>query len=122
MSDNEFPRRRRDDDARRRSEEPRRRNDDFEEQDEGDDRDDRGGRRGGGRRRPMRRKEDYFHSNNLLINYKDVDALRRFITDRGKIRPRRQTGLTSKHQRQLARAIKRARYLALLPYTDHSRS
>lgn len=121
MSDNDFPRRRRDDDARRRSEEPRRRNDDFEEQDEGDDRDDRRASRRG-RRRSMRRKEDYFHSNNLVINYKDVEALRRFITDRGKIRPRRQTGLTSKHQRQLAREIKRARYLALLPYTDHSRS
>lgn len=75
------------------------------------------------RRRRRRRKEDYFEVNNLAINYKDIDSLRRFITDRGKIRPRRQTGLTSKNQRQLARAIKRARFLALLPYTDeHLRS
>lgn len=54
------------------------------------------------------------------IDYKKVDMLRRFITDRGKIRPRRQTGNCAKHQRVLARAIKRARYLSLLPYTaDH---
>jgi small subunit ribosomal protein S18 len=57
------------------------------------------------------------------IDYKDVDTLRRFITERGKIRPRRQTGLTSKHQRILARQIKRARHLALLPFTDeHTRT
>jgi small subunit ribosomal protein S18 len=43
--------------------------------------------------------------------------LKRFITDDGKIRPRRQTGVCAKHQRELARAIKRARHLALLPYT-----
>lgn len=122
MSENETPRRR-SDEPRRRSEDPRRRADNFDEQDDSDDREERGGGRGGGgRRRSMRRKEDYFHSNNVAINYKDVDTLRRFITDRGKIRPRRQTGLTSKHQRQLAREIKRARFLALLPYTDHSRS
>jgi small subunit ribosomal protein S18 len=55
------------------------------------------------------------------ISYKDVDALQRYITDRGKIRPRRQTGNCAKHQRALARALKRARYMALLPYTaDHS--
>ena len=54
------------------------------------------------------------------IGYKQVETLRRVITDRGKIRPRRQTGNCAKHQRVLARAIKRARYLALLPYTaDH---
>jgi small subunit ribosomal protein S18 len=76
---------------------------------------------GGGdeRRRGRRRKEDYFQVNSLKIDYKDVDTLRRFMTDRAKIRPRRQTGLTSKHQRMLARQIKRARHLALLPFTDH---
>ena len=87
------------------------------------DRGDRGGDRGGPRRRGRRRKEDYFHVNNMGIDYKDVDTLRRFITERGKIRPRRQTGLTSKHQRILARQIKRARHLALLPFTDeHTRT
>ena len=55
------------------------------------------------------------------ITYKNVDGLQRYITERGKIRPRRQTGNCAKHQRALAREIKRARYLALLPYTaDHS--
>jgi small subunit ribosomal protein S18 len=55
------------------------------------------------------------------LNYKQVDALERYITDRGKIRSRRQTGNCAKHQRVLARAIKRARFMALLPYTaDHS--
>ncbi len=53
----------------------------------------------------------------LLIDYKKVDLLRRFITEEGKIRPRRQTGTCARHQRALARAIKRARHLALLPFT-----
>ena len=47
-----------------------------------------------------------------------MDTLRRFVTERAKIRPRRQTGLSSKNQRLLARQIKRARHLALLPFTD----
>ena len=50
------------------------------------------------------------------IDYKDVDLLRKFITDRGKILPRRITGNCAKHQRMLARAIKRARMVALLPF------
>lgn len=70
------------------------------------------------RRRGRRRKEDYFDANKTEPNYKDVDTLRRFVTERGKIRPRRQTGLTSKNQRKLAREVKRARHLALLPFTD----
>lgn len=74
------------------------------------------------RGRRGRRKEDYFYANDVKISYKDVDTLRRFLSDRAKIRPRRQTGLTSKHQRMLAREIKRARHLALLPFTDeHTR-
>jgi small subunit ribosomal protein S18 len=56
------------------------------------------------------------------INYKEHDLLRRFLTDRAKIRPRRQTGTCAKHQRALAQAIKRARHLALLPFTgEHIR-
>ena len=51
------------------------------------------------------------------IDYKLVEVLRRYLTDDGKIRPRRQTGACAKHQRELARAIKRARHIALLPYT-----
>ncbi len=53
----------------------------------------------------------------LVIDHKQFEALRRFITDDGKIRPRRQTGTCAKHQRALSRAIKRARHLALLPFT-----
>lgn len=54
---------------------------------------------------------------NLSIDYKQVDLLRRFVSEDGKIRPRRQTGTCAKHQRQLTQAIKRARHIALLPFT-----
>jgi small subunit ribosomal protein S18 len=50
------------------------------------------------------------------IDYKAPEQLRRFVSDRGKIRPRRQTGTCARHQRHLALAIKRARHLALLPF------
>ena len=52
------------------------------------------------------------------IDYKDVDLLRKFITERGKILPRRISGLTAQQQRALTTAIKRARMLALLPYVN----
>ncbi|MDR1515737.1 MAG: 30S ribosomal protein S18 [Synergistaceae bacterium] len=52
------------------------------------------------------------------VDYKESEKLRRYITDRGKIIPRRVTGTCAKHQRQLTRAIKRARFLALLPFTS----
>jgi small subunit ribosomal protein S18 len=52
------------------------------------------------------------------IDYKDVDLLRKFITERGKILPRRITGLTAKQQRDLTKAIKQARILALLPFIN----
>ena len=51
------------------------------------------------------------------IDYKDVAKLRRYTTERGKILPRRMTGTCALHQRQLTEAIKRARHIALLPYT-----
>ncbi|MFN2126985.1 MAG: 30S ribosomal protein S18 [Anaerolineales bacterium] len=51
------------------------------------------------------------------LNYKNVELLQRYITADGKIRPRRQTGTCAKHQRELARAIKRARHLAFLHFT-----
>jgi small subunit ribosomal protein S18 len=53
------------------------------------------------------------------IDYKDLVTLKNYITETGKIVPSRITGTKSNYQRQLATAIKRARYLALLPYTDH---
>lgn len=52
----------------------------------------------------------------IAIDYKDVDLLRRYMSERGKISPRRNTGTSPKMQRELARAIKRARHLALLPF------
>ncbi|MCW5196456.1 30S ribosomal protein S18 [Buchnera aphidicola (Pemphigus obesinymphae)] len=52
------------------------------------------------------------------IDYKDISILRNYITESGKIVPSRITGTKAKYQRQLSRAIKRARYLSLLPYTD----
>lgn len=53
----------------------------------------------------------------VKIDYKQTEILRRYVTESGKIRPRRQSGACAKHQRELARAIKRARHLALLPFT-----
>ena len=52
------------------------------------------------------------------IDYKDLETLKQYITETGKIVPSRITGTKAKYQRQLATAVKRARYLALLPYTD----
>ncbi len=52
------------------------------------------------------------------IDYKDLDLLKQYITETGKIVPSRITGTSARYQRQLALAVKRARYLALLPYTD----
>ena len=52
------------------------------------------------------------------VDYKDADTLRRYITEHGRIRPRRQTGTCARHQRSLANAIKRARHIALLPFVN----
>ncbi|MFM8320155.1 MAG: 30S ribosomal protein S18 [Chloroflexota bacterium] len=73
---------------------------------------------GGPRRFFNRPRECQFCADkNAVIDYKQSEALRRFVTDDGKIRPRRQTGTCAKHQRELAVAIKRARHVALLPYS-----
>ncbi len=95
------------------------------------DRGDRGGDRrggpggrgpGGARRRFPRRKVCYFRVTKAeYVDYKDVDTLRRFISDKGKIIPRRVTGTSAKFQRLLATAIKRARYMALIPYSGAHR-
>ena len=53
-----------------------------------------------------------------MIDYKDISRLRRFVSERAKILPRRVTGTCARHQRELTVAIKRARYLALMPYTS----
>ena len=74
-------------------------------------------RRPGGRRYFPRRKVCYFSAEKKTPNYKDVPVLRRFISEWGKIDSSRRTGTRARHQRKLAVAIKRARFLALLPYT-----
>ena len=81
------------------------------------------------RRRPVRRRDrkggptstrrkscPYCREKVEQVDYKDVSMLRRFISDRGKIRSRRITGACRRHQSQVARAVKRAREVALLPY------
>ncbi|CAN5458595.1 30S ribosomal protein S18 [soil metagenome] len=73
---------------------------------------------GNKRRRPNDRvrPRKYTKINSEVVDYKDLMLLRRFISDRGKVRSRRVTGLSRKHQVELALAVRRARELALLPY------
>jgi small subunit ribosomal protein S18 len=67
--------------------------------------------------RPRRRKVCFFCANlTVAIDFKDVDLIRRFISDRGKIMPKRRTGSCPKHQREIARQVKKGREIALLPY------
>ncbi|MEG0013208.1 MAG: 30S ribosomal protein S18 [Cellulosilyticaceae bacterium] len=71
------------------------------------------------RRGRRRRKVNQFAGDNIKkINYKDINTLKKFISERGKILPRRITGNSAKAQRKLTVAIKRARHIALLPYTQ----
>lgn len=84
-----------------------------------------GGRRDrrddGGFRGPRgRQRQAYYCPEGKCFDYKDVDTLRRYLTESGKIRPRRQTGNCARCQRNLAREIKRARHLALLPFINVS--
>jgi small subunit ribosomal protein S18 len=72
-------------------------------------------------RRP--KKTDPFAESRIrFVDYKDDRLLSRFITETGKVLPGRLTGATARHQRQLAKAIKKARYLALIPYTKGAQS
>jgi small subunit ribosomal protein S18 len=80
---------------------------------------DRGGFKGGrgaGGKGFFRKKVCKFCTQNLTVDYKNPDTLRRFVTERGKILPRRITGTCAKHQRALALEIKRSRVLALMPF------
>ena len=72
-------------------------------------------RRGGRRRKKVR---VYCADKNAVIDYKDVNKLKRYVSERGKILPRRITGNCAKHQRALTVAIKRARHIALMPYVQ----
>lgn len=67
-------------------------------------------------RRPRRKVCAFCADKIEMIDYKDIQRLRRYLSERGKIVPRRVTGTCARHQRQLTTAIKRARHLALLPY------
>ena len=72
---------------------------------------------GSGRRKPCPYCKDKIEQ----VDYKDVTALRRFVSERGKIRSRRITGACRRHQNQIATAVKRAREIALLPYVGDTR-
>jgi small subunit ribosomal protein S18 len=101
-----------------------------------DRRDDRGGRddrrgggggggRGGGGRGGFRRPRgcEFCRRHVDVVDYKDVELLKRYVTDRGKMDARRKVGTCAKHQRVVAQAVKRARHVALLPYTaEHVRA
>jgi len=85
-----------------------------------------GGDRGGPPGRPGGRGRDFRSRRKVCqfcvdhvreIDYKDVSRLRRYLSDRGKIEPRRKTGTCAKHQRRLSVALKNARFMAMLPYT-----
>ena len=79
----------------------------------------RGGRGGDDKKRPVgRRKQCKFCADEAIkIDYKDASLLKYFITDRGKLVPRRLTGNCAKHQRAIATAVNRARMIALMPFT-----
>lgn len=64
-------------------------------------------------------KQCFFKQNNIKhIDYKDIELLRRFLTPQGKIMPRKRTNVSAKNQRKLALAVKRARFMGLLPYIE----
>ncbi len=77
---------------------------------------------GGGERRFFAKPKfcQFCADKTLTIDYKKTDLLRKYITEDGKIRPRRQTGACARHQRSVAAAIKQARHIALLPFTGRS--
>ena len=72
-------------------------------------------------RKPKKKVCAFCHEKVAYIDYKDTNLLRKFISDRGKIRARRVTGVSAQQQRQIARAVKNAREMALLPYTATAR-
>ncbi len=69
--------------------------------------------------RQFKRKKSSKFSSGEEIDYKDINTLKQYVGESGKIVPSRITGTKARYQRQLAKAIKQARYLALLPYTDN---
>ena len=69
-------------------------------------------------RRPRKKVCAFCADKSIVIDYKDTSRLKRFISEKGKILPRRMTGTCAKHQRELATGIKRSRAIALMPYTQ----
>lgn len=88
----------------------------FQEVEESGERESRPSRRP----RPGRGRGTVYCPEGRCFDYKDIDTLRRNINETGKIKPRRQTGNCARCQRELAREVKRARYLALLPYISNT--
>ncbi len=80
------------------------------------------GPEGGGERRFFAKPKfcQFCADKTLTIDYKKTDLLRKYITEDGKIRPRRQTGACARHQRAVATAVKQARHIALLPFTGRA--
>ena len=72
-------------------------------------------------RKPKKKQNPLKSAGVEKIDYKDVNVLRKFISDRGKIRARRVTGVTVQQQREIAKAVKNAREMALLPYSSSAR-
>ena len=70
------------------------------------------------RRKPRKKVCLLCSDKNFVLDYKNPDQLKKFVNDRGKISPRRVTGLCAKHQRDITIAVKRARHIALLPYAQ----
>lgn len=81
-----------------------------------EERDDRQSRRPNKFRRGRKKVCQFCADKNSVIDYKDAAKLRKYLTERGKILPRRMSGTCAKHQREVAVSIKRARHVALLPY------
>jgi len=77
------------------------------------------GQQGGGERRFFAKPKtcQFCADKSLAIDYKKTDLLRKYVTEDGSIRPRRQTGACARHQRAVAQAVKQARHIALLPFT-----
>ena len=69
-------------------------------------------------RRNNRNNNDEDFNKNLVLDYKNAEQLKKFVNEKGKILPRRATGACAKHQRDITLAVKRARHIAVLPYTQ----
>jgi small subunit ribosomal protein S18 len=91
--------------------------DDLHDDDDKGGRGHKGGRDGGGRGAPRRKVCRFCAETSTLIDYKNPQILKAFITDRGKLVPRRISGNCARHQRSLSLSVRRARMLALVPFT-----